>query len=312
MRSALDLMRGDSGRRDHSDHRDRGDREWDYFLPRSILGMVALALAFALGAGLSGTILFAYYQFQQSSSTQKVDSFVNGFDQRYKTALATIAAQEQNAIANIQKAVAPIAKTQVQPGSLTGLAAKDGPAVWFVSTLDANGQPAEGSAFAVASSSSQTLLLASYTTIQAATHAPAPVITVSQNGGPAQPVKLQSWQAGSDLALLILPSGSQPVLHFAAASPAVGDQIYALSGFGDAITAGQVAGSASQVIQSNVQVGPTFQGGPLLDASGQVVGVASRTFAPQGFPSQGVSFGVPIQDACQQVLQCPPGGTPAA
>ena len=57
---------------------------------------------------------------------------------------------------------------------------------------------------------------------------------------------------------------------------------------------------------------------PLLAASvavireGNVVGVASRSYNPLGFISDGVFFGVPIQAVCSQVLSCPGGSPPAA
>lgn len=293
----------------------RPSRRRERFLPRTVLGITALVLAASLGAALSGTVLYAYYQYRLTTATQRINTYVKGFDQRYQTALATIAAQRDNATAQIQDTLAPLLKSQAQGATLAALLKQAAPSLWFVHTLDANGQPAAGTAFAVASTSAQTLLLASYTTIQAATHEPSAPIYVRKNGQD-QLAHLQGWSAKLDLALLILPQGNQPTLTFAPSSPAltVGDQIFALSGLGTAggaITAGQVADVSADAIQHDAPVGTAFQGGPLLDAKGQVVGVASRSYAPLGFPSDGVWFGVPIRMACSSgVLSCP-GGAPS-
>ncbi|HEY3701849.1 MAG TPA: hypothetical protein VGL32_06310, partial [Acidimicrobiales bacterium] len=66
-------------------------------LPKTVRGMVSLIVAASVGAALSGTILYAYYQYRLNQTEQRVGSFVNGFDQRFKTAVGTIQADQANA-----------------------------------------------------------------------------------------------------------------------------------------------------------------------------------------------------------------------
>lgn len=280
-------------------------------LPRSILSLVVLILAAALGAAFSGTVLFAYYSYQLNQTNQRVDSYVNGFDNRFKTASQTIQAETANGKAEIDKALAPLLKVNSTGAQLSAALAKAAPAVYFVHTLDDNGAPSVGSAFVVATDSSQSLLVTSYTTVQAATHLPGPPIYVRKNGQDFR-VQLYNWDPANDLALLILNQPNLPKLSFAPASPGlhVGDTVYAVSGLGTAggsITEGSVADVSSNVIQDDAPIGPAGQGGPVLNRAGLVVGVASLSYAPLGFSSQGVYFTVPINNACTHILRCPGG-----
>src|SRR5581483_3849773 len=118
------------------------------------------------------------------------------------------------------------------------------PALYFVHTLDANGQPSVGTAFAVASDTRQTLLLTSYTVVQAATKKPGPQLFVRHGTGNDQAVTVYTWDESNDLALIILPSGNQPKLDFSQSAPKPGERVYAVSGLGSAgasITQGFVA-----------------------------------------------------------------------
>ena len=51
--------------------------------------------------------------------------------------------------------------------------------------------------------------------------------------------------------------------------------------------------------------GPQLQGAPLVNSNGEVVGVASRAYAPLGFAPDAVWFSPLIKSACEKVLQCP-------
>ena len=62
-------------------------------------------------------------------------------------------------------------------------------------------------------------------------------------------------------------------------------------------------------IQHDATTGVQFQGGPLLDSAGHVVGILPRTYSPLGFPVSDVWFAVPPDAACSKVLVCP-NGTP--
>jgi S1-C subfamily serine protease len=267
--------------------------------------MAVLILAFAVGSAFSGVVFYSYYQFRKDKS----DAFIKNFDKRFSTAQKTIQAETNNAKAEIQKQLEPIQKVQAQGQQLADLLKQVEPSVWFVRTLDDAGQPAVGSAFVVASDSNQSLLLASLATVRAATHAPGPGITI-EKGDQQLKVTLWTWQDDKDLALLIAQKGSLSKLPFAPRDPALktGDHLFAVSGLGaqgGSITQGTVADVSGSGIQHDAAVGPAFQGGPMVNAKGQVLAVASRAYSPVGFANDAVFFGVPIRDACTKVLKCP-------
>ncbi|MBV8690086.1 MAG: serine protease [Actinobacteria bacterium] len=274
-------------------------------VPRTVLGMAVLILAFAVGAAFSGVVFYSYYQFRKDKS----DAYIKNFNSRYSTAQKTIQAETNNAKAEIQKQLEPIQKVQAQGQQLADLLKNVQPSVWFVRTLDEQGQPSVGSAFVVASDSNQSLLLTSLAAVRAATHNPGPPITL-EKGDQQLKATLWTWQDERDLALLIAQKGSLPKLDFAPRDPALktGDHLFAISGLGAAggsITQGTVADVSGSGIQHDAAIGPAFQGGPLVNAKGQVWAVASRAYSPVGFTTDSVFFGIPIRTACDKVLKCP-------
>lgn len=282
-------------------------------MPRSTLGVTALILSFSIGAAFSGAILYSYYEFKKDRTEKRVAGFVRGFDERFKNAVATVRAEGHNARADIQEEIEPLRKARTEGETIEELARKVAPSVFFVTTLDEAGQPSVGSAFAVGGDAGQTLLLTSYTTVKAATRRPGPELGV-RKGAERLGATLWTWQADKDLALLVIPKADVPALRFGGPTE-IGDRVFAVSGLGGsdvAISQGLVADVSAAGMQHDAAVGQAFQGGPLVDADGAVVGVASRSYAPLGFASDHVFFAPPIGAACERVLSCPGGGGPAA
>jgi S1-C subfamily serine protease len=280
-------------------------------VPRTVLGMAVLILAFAVGSAASGVAFYSYYEFKKDQTEERVATFLQGFDRRFKTATETIQAERQNAVAEIQKELEPLRRIQAEGGTLETLVEKAKDSVFFVSTLDENGQPSVGTAFAVASDSEQTLLLTSYNTVRAATRAPGPPLKVRQGDAEIK-ADLWTWQEDKDLALLVLAKGSVRRLDFGPDSPPakVGERVFAISGLGTAggaVSQGFVTDVSSAGIQHDVAVGQAYQGGPLVTSDGKVVAMASRAYAPLGFQSDGVYFAPLVRAACEKVLKCPDG-----
>lgn len=280
-------------------------------LPRSVVGISVLILAFAIGAGFSGVVLYSYYQYKQNQADNKVNALVNG----YKGEFAKAQSDLNNAVAAAKADVANQLKAaqalQVGPAQLAALTKQMAPSVFFVHTLDANGQPAVGSAFVISSSGGQSLLLTSYTTVAAATHSPAPPVYVRQ-GSTDSPVTVRSWDPQYDLALLVMSKGGLPPLTPAPTSPSPqpGDRLFAVSGLGTAgasLTQGFVVDASSSGVTVDTAIGTSFQGGPVVNQKGQVVAVGSRTYAPLGFSSTGVYYVPYVEAACNKVLSCPGG-----
>ncbi|MGQ0519959.1 MAG: S1 family peptidase [Actinomycetota bacterium] len=280
-------------------------------LPRTVLGMAVLILAFAVGSAASGVAFYSYYEFKKDQTEERVARFLQGFDNRFKTATDTIQAERQNAVAEIQKELEPLKRIQAEGGTLEALIDKVKDSVFFVSTLDEAGQPSVGTAFAVASDSEQTLLLTSYNTVKAATRSPGPAVKVQQGDAEIK-AELWTWHEDKDLALLVLAKGSVKRLDLASGdSPArTGERVFAVSGLGTAggaVSQGFVTDVSAAGIQHDAAVGQAYQGGPLVTSDGAVVAVASRSYAPLGFISDGVFFAPLVRIACEKVLKCPDG-----
>ncbi len=278
-------------------------------LPRSILGITALALAFAVGAAFSGAILYSYYEYRKDITEKRVAGFIDSFGERFDTALATIEAETNNARAEIQKELEPLRKTRAEGQILESLVKKVEPSTFFVTTLDEAGQPSVGSAFAVASDDKQTLLVASFTTVKAATRQPGPPVRVRKGDAEIRST-LWTWDEGKDLALIVLAKGGVPTLAFASDQLRPGERVFALSGLGGAggsVTQGFVADVSAAGLQHDAAVGQAFQGGPLVNSEGGVVAVASRSYAPLGFSSDQVYFAPFVRATCERVLRCSSG-----
>ncbi|MDQ6784057.1 MAG: serine protease [Actinomycetota bacterium] len=285
-------------------------------LPRSLVGLAALILAFALGAGFSGVVLYTYYQYHLDQTDSRVNALINGYKKQFSNAEGDLRASANTAKSQIQSQLAPLQQLQADPKTLSRLVRNLSPSLFFVHTQDANGQPSVGTAFVISSNTDQSLLLTSATTVSASQQNPGPPVFVRQ-GGTDTKVTVRTVDTQYDLALIILPRGRLPVIKVAPASPApaLADKIFALSGQGTAgaaVTQGALTDVSAMGVTENAAIGQAFQGGPLVNADGQVVAIASRTYAPEGFPSDAVWFAPYPQAACSKVLSCPGGSIGAS
>ena len=274
-------------------------------LPRTVLGLTVLVLAFAIGAAFSGVVFYSYYEFRKDKS----DAAIEGFDQRRDDAVSRINSESDKARSEIQKELEPLRKIRAEGEVLETLSKKIEASVWFVRTLDEAGQPSVGSAFVVASDEDQSFLLASYATVRAATRRPGPQVVV-RKGDTEVKADLLTWQEDRDLALLVIARGNIPKLDFAPRDPPLktGERVFAVAGLGGSgvsITQGFVADVSGNGIQHDAAIGSAFQGGPLVNSDGKALAVASRIYAPLGFATDEVFFGIPIRAACERVLKCP-------
>lgn len=280
-------------------------------LPRSVLGVASLILAFAIGAGFSGVVLYSYYQYKLNQTNDRVNALITGYKNQFSNAEANLNADVANAKVDIQNQLKAVQQLQAGPTILAGVIKQMSPSVLFVHTLDANGQPSVGTAFVVSSSNGQSLLVTSYATVAAATHSPGPAVYVRQGSSDTQ-VTVRTWDPQYDLALLIYPKGGLKPVTAAPTSPAPqpGDRLYAVSGLGTAgasVTQVSVVDVSASGIAVDGGIGAAFQGAPLVTPQGQVVAVASRSYAPLGFTSDGVFFAPYVEAACNKVLSCPGG-----
>ncbi len=289
-----------------------GGRVRNRMLPRTALGLATMILAASIGAAFSGVVLYSYYEYRLSKTTDRVNALINGYQKQFANAQGDLSAQEAAAKAEIANQLGPLRQLQASADTLQALVKKVSPSIFFVHTLDANGQASVGSAFVIASDANQSLLLTSYATVQAAVRKPGPDLFV-RNGGVDTQVTVWTWDERYDLALIVLPRGNLPKLDPAPTTPppAVGDRVFAMSGLGSlggAAVQGIVTDVSSAGIQHTAAVGQAYQGGPLLNSDGQVLAIASRAYQPLNFVSDSVWFAPYLYSACDKVLICP-GGT---
>ena len=272
------------------------------FVPRSVKGIVAVLVAFSIGASLSGAVLYSYYDFRKTDAEKSATNFVKTFQKRFETATKTIEAESENAKSEIQAEIEPLKRIRAEGETLEALVKDAADSLFFVRSLDEAGQPTVGTGFAVASDNDQTFLLTSFATVRAATVRPGPAIEIRQRDTVIKGT-LWTWDESKDLALIILQKGKVPVMQFASKGSAkTGERVFALSALGalgGAATQGFIADVSSPGIQHDASIGQAFQGGPLVDSDGKVVGISSRTFAPLGFQSDGVWWAPAIRMACE-------------
>jgi S1-C subfamily serine protease len=278
------------------------------FVPRSVKGIVAVLVAFSIGASLSGAVLFTYYDNRRTEAEKRATAFVKNFQQRFSNAEKVIKADTENAKAEIKEQIEPLKRIRAEGDTLESLVKKAAPSLFFIKSLDEAGNASVGTGFAVASDNDQTFILTSFTTVRSATMRPGPAVEIRQRD---QTVKgtLWTWDESKDIAMIVLQKGGVPTLSFASrGSVKTGERVFALSGLGAlgaAATQGFVADVSSPGIQHDASIGTAFQGGPLVDSDGKVVGISSRTFAPLGYQSDGVWWAPAVRDACDKVLKCP-------
>ena len=289
---------------------ERRPADWSgRLLPRSVLGITALILAAALGAAFSGAVLYAFYEYRLNTNEQSIDQYVAGFDERLDTAVKIIDQEASDARSAVKQELEPLQQLAASGETISELLGKVSPSVWFVATLGEDGAPAVGSAFVVFADAERSFLLTSYTTVKAATRRPGPQIELRKGEDRLQ-ADLVNWEESRDLALVSIPRGNLPRLAWSTADPVVdpGERVFAVSGLGSRggqVTQGVVTDVSGAGIQHDAAVGTHFQGGPLVTSNGDVVGVASRAFAPLNFAADAVWFAPPIRSACERVLSCP-------
>ena len=100
-----------------------------------------------------------------------------------------------------------------------------------------------------------------------------------------------------------------PVLRTAPARPVLAQAVMVIGsplGLGGTVSAGVISGfrslEGSDYIQFSAPISPGNSGGPVVDARGRVVAVASAKFEGSGV--EALSLGIPVQTACSAVVAC--------
>lgn len=286
-----------------------GEGFWARVLPDTILGLAALLFFMSIAAAFSGAALFAYYRFELDDTRQRVADMESLINDQVEASQQVIDQRTDEATSEIETLLDELEQFAASGQTLDELLDGVRESVYTVSTLDENGQPSVGTAFVLFSDSERSFLLTSYTTVRAATVSPGPDLNVRRGDNQIN-VSLNSWDPGRDLALLIAEEAPNlPAVPIAdPSSITTGDRVFAVSAVGAqgaSIVQGTVADAAANAVAHDAPIGIQFQGGPLLSSSGELVAISSRSYAPLGFAPDAVFFGVPVREACAEVVQCP-------
>lgn len=285
------------------------ERRRHRILPRSAIGIATMLLFFGLGVGLAGAVLYAYYDWRLSENEQRVGELSESLERRLLDANEELDISSDNAIQRIRREAAPLRDLLEQERVVGNLTGRMQGSVWFVETLDENGAPSVGSAFVAASDGAQSLLVTSFGAVAAGTTEPAPTITV-RSGAESFEADLYTWDPENDLALLILPRGGLDPLPWAdddALAHLVSERIWAVEGIGGngvSLSPGSVIDQSAVGIQHTAALNAAFRGGPVVNGRGEVVAIASIGYAPLNYATGDVTFGVPVQAACERILDC--------
>lgn len=268
-----------------------------------LLWMVVFAL-FGLAFGASGAFWWAHFNTQISEIREET----RDIESRSTEALAQIEAERNAALTEIDQSLEPLAGFLSEARTIQ-LAQVFAPAVWFVATLDEEGRPAVGSAFAVSTTPDSSLMVTSFSTVKAASVNPAPEITL-RNGSEEVVATLVNFDADRDLALLSVPRGDLAVIEWAnddQQAKALGSRVFPVSGFGGAgasLTSGIVIDQNGAGFLHDARIGLFMQGGPIVTSDGKVIGVASVDYRPLGFDPGEVHFSVSVNALCEKLLDC--------
>ena len=116
-----------------------------------------------------------------------------------------------------------------------------------------------------------------------------------------------------DLALVHVPVSHAPCLRLYRDRPTIGADVYALGaptgrGLEFSVTRGVISGiredAGGWVLQTDASLSPGSSGGPLINARGHIVGIATKKLVGRGV--EGVAFGV-MPDTVLQALALTPG-----
>lgn len=277
-------------------------------LPRTVIGISTMLLSAGIGAAFSGAAFYAYYDDRLAQNEAQVATFVDGFETQFNDAAGAIDGMRVESVEQIRRELGPLAGYVEDSNGVVTLPATIGQSVWTVSTSDTSGNAVAGSAFAVVGHNGGTALVTSYELIKAATVSPGPGVFL-EKGDQRLEAQVWAWDAENDLALLIVDADI-PKLTLATSAVrdnATGGRLFAMSGVGGQgamASPGFLIDQSVAGIQHTAPIGTLFQGGPLVDSGGVVLGITSLHYNPLGVTGGAVSVAPDVTAICARLLRC--------
>jgi putative serine protease PepD len=161
----------------------------------------------------------------------------------------------------------------------------------------------QGSAFAVDYRDGRTILVTAFHVVERSWDRSQRTVRLV-SGDLTYTANIDAVSASDDLALLSAPH-RLPTLDGAAEAVAVGDNIFVGGsplGLEATISAGIVSAIRTDALQITAPISPGSSGGPVVNADGNVVGVAVSKYVGGG--AEGLGFAVPWGVVCDTVLDC--------
>lgn len=173
-----------------------------------------------------------------------------------------------------------------------------------------------GTAFAVgqAPSGGGTLLVTNYHVIANLQASGGSAVTLQQGNNSSYAGTVLRGDEQHDLAVIKM-NRTIPRLTAAAKTIQPGDPVVAIGsplGLTNTITSGIVSGlrsvpgleSEGEKIQFDAAINPGNSGGPVVNAGGQVVGVAQIKIIGSDKTAEGLALAIPITEVCQDLISC--------
>lgn len=136
-------------------------------------------------------------------------------------------------------------------------------------------------------------------------------VQVTLSSGRQYPAKVVGIDPDKDVAVLKIQESDEPLSPIQRGTSAglmVGQRVYAIGnpfGLDHTLTTGVISGTGREigsgfgarplqdVIQTDAAINPGNSGGPLLDSTGNLIGINTAIFSPSG-ASSGVGFAIPV------------------
>lgn len=284
-----------------------GNRRRLRVFPRSVIGIALTLAALGVGAGVSGAVLFAYYDSRVAQTSAQLEGFNADLDRRVNEALGVLNETSTDVANQLETGLGPYRALLQNADGISAVGSAVQASVVLVETSDTDGAPVVGTATAVAADGDATIVLTSLSVVRAGTAEPGPPITVVA-GDQRSEATVFNWDDTYDLALLRVPLPLQPVAFssVAEAGSLTGSPVYAVSGFAATVTPGTVVGVTASGMRYLALLGRDFAGAPLVDPDGRLVGVVTPSYAPGGLDGD-LRWSPTLAQLCTSLLTCSDG-----
>lgn len=288
-------------------------------MPKTVVSLAIWIFMFGLGVGVAGLLLFIAYQGQVNALEGRM---IESQDRLAKKVNGRLDALEQSGPAPAPSASLNVSGTASER-LRNDLIRSSAPAIVGISGMDNAGKATSGSGFVVNTTDTDSWVITNYSLVAGAAPGSGTVSVRLANSEVFGQV--YEVDPGADLALVVVNTAATRSLRFTRGELKPGDPVWVLgysrsNPYATAVEAKLVDYGPARV-SIDADPATAFNGGPVVDSTGRVVGVlSSKASKSQGKtpagPVAGTRSATPIKLACNIVLRCPgsprPGISPSA